>query len=83
MLRVTVSTRRLRSASGAIVLKMVASRSEACPSRARRRRQQLGDSHVVERRGHPLDDGELIDGILLRLHHLHDDLRIQVDRRGG
>ena len=34
MLRVSVSTRRLRSSSGAMVLKMVARRSDAWPSSA-------------------------------------------------
>ena len=46
-----------------------------------RRRQQLRDLRVVEGGGHTLDDRDLIVGIFLRLHDLHDDLRIQLNRR--
>ena len=83
MLRVIVRTRRLRSSSGAMVLKIVASRSDARPSSASAVASSCATFASSNAAATPATSGTSAFGSSARLHHLHDDVRVELPGREG
>ena len=83
MLRVIVRTRRLRSSSGAMVLKIVASRSDARPSSASAVASSCATFASSNAAATPATSGTSAFGSSSRLHQLHGDVRVELPGREG
>ena len=79
---VSVSTRRLRSSSGAIVLKIVARRSEAWPSMASAVASSCATLTSSNAALTPVHDPQPVVRVFRRVQQLHDDVRLELGRRG-